>query len=76
MWFRYWGEGAQARESRPYDMWSVGITWLELIFGTPHVFGISERQRIMLNQALHLDRQPPVRCPSRAVAEEMRSAPA
>ena len=57
---RYWGEGRRSRESRPYDMWSVGITWLEIIFGTPHVFSISQRQRIMLHQALHLDRQQPV----------------
>jgi hypothetical protein len=57
---RYWIEG-KGRESRPYDLWSVGITWLELIFGTPHVFSISERMRVILHQALHLDQQPPVR---------------
>ena len=41
-------------------MWSVGVTWLELMLATPHVFAISERQRILLEQALHLDKQPQV----------------
>ena len=23
-----------------YDMWSVGVVWLELLLGTPHVFQV------------------------------------
>lgn len=45
----------------PYDMWSVGITWLELTLATPHVFQIGERTRALLHHHLHLEGQPPVR---------------
>ena len=61
---RYWtGKPALVRATWPYDMWSVGVTWLELLLATPHVFAISERQRILLEQALHLDKQPQVGAP-------------
>lgn len=54
---RFWAAGGGFRESRPYDLWSVGIVWLELILGTPHVFSISDRMKARLHQALHLDEQ-------------------
>lgn len=43
------------RTTWPYDMWSVGVVWLELLFATPHVFSVSERTRVLLEQALHLE---------------------
>eukprot|EP00891_Asterochloris_glomerata_P000099 jgi/Astpho2/99/e_gw1.00004.112.1_t len=36
-------------------MWSVGVTWLELILGTPHVFQLSARQRALLHHHLKLE---------------------
>ena len=30
----------QARRMSAYDMWSVGVVWLELLLGTPHVFQV------------------------------------
>nr|AIG56423.1 secreted protein [Achlya hypogyna] len=32
-----------------YDMWSVGVVFLELILGSPHVFAISSRARAKLD---------------------------
>ena len=32
-----------------YDMWSVGVIWLELLLGTPHVFQVP----YLLRQNLH-----------------------
>lgn len=31
----------QPKRMWPYDMWSVGVLWLELLLGTPHVFQAS-----------------------------------
>ncbi len=31
----------QAQRMSAYDMWSVGVVWLELLLGTPHVFQVS-----------------------------------
>lgn len=39
-------------QTHVYDMWSVGIVVLELVLGTPHVFQISARTRILLEQQL------------------------
>lgn len=33
-----------------YDMWSVGVVFLELILGSPNVFRISSLSRILLDQ--------------------------
>lgn len=32
-----------------YDIWSVGVVMLELIVGSPHVFQISDRARILMD---------------------------
>lgn len=39
-------------EAHVYDMWSVGIVMLELVLGTPHVFQISARTRVLLDRQL------------------------
>ncbi|CAK4391457.1 unnamed protein product [Aphanomyces euteiches] len=36
-----------------YDMWSVGVVFLELILGSPHVFSISSRARAKVDARLH-----------------------
>ena len=33
-------------------MWSVGVVFMELILGSPHVFQISDRTRAILDQHL------------------------
>ena len=38
----------------PYDMWSVGVVWLELLLATPHVFQIAPRTAALLQRHLHL----------------------
>ena len=47
---RYWLAGEQAaavwERTWPYDMWSLGVIWLELILGTPHVFDVSSRTKV------------------------------
>ena len=47
---RYWASEEQApgiwERTWPYDMWSLGVIFLELILGTPHVFDISPRTRV------------------------------
>lgn len=35
------GSGVQTRRTWPYDMWSAGVVWLEMLLGTPHVFQVS-----------------------------------
>jgi hypothetical protein len=35
-----------------YDIWSVGVVMLELMVGSPHVFQISDRTRILMDQRL------------------------
>ena len=46
----------RGQELQPaYDMWSVGVTWLELVLGTPHVFQLSARQRALLHHHLKLE---------------------
>ena len=37
----------------PYDMWSLGVVWLELLLATPHVFQISPRTAAVLQRRLH-----------------------
>ena len=38
---RYW-EGSHALKPNAWahDIWAVGVVWLELILGTPHVFAL------------------------------------
>ena len=36
-----------------YDMWSVGVVWLELLLGTPHVFQVSVLCTAELEVAMH-----------------------
>jgi serine/threonine protein kinase len=40
--------------SRPssYDLWSVGVMILEMLFGTPEVFTVSQRSRAVLEREL------------------------
>ncbi|KAK9815399.1 hypothetical protein WJX72_003040 [[Myrmecia] bisecta] len=52
---RYWQGTPMVKRTWPYDMWSVGICWLELLMGTPHVFQISAKTRALLHHHLHLD---------------------
>ncbi|CAD7695660.1 unnamed protein product [Ostreobium quekettii] len=40
--------------AQSYDMWSVGVTWLELILGTPHVFHLSARTQALLEQTIDM----------------------
>lgn len=54
---RYWTGRATYRESRSYDMWSVGVVWLELIVGTPHVFAITHRTQAFLDTRLKLNQK-------------------
>jgi serine/threonine protein kinase len=39
-----------------YDSWSIGVLFLELLLGTPHVFTVDQRTRAIL--AHKLRRQP------------------
>lgn len=36
--YRYWTGARVFKRTWPYDMWSLGVSWLELVLGTPHVF--------------------------------------
>ena len=38
----------------PYDMWSLGVTWLEIVMGTPHVFQVDPRTRAKLYHQLNM----------------------
>ncbi len=49
----HWNAHAVER-ARPYDLWSVGVVWLELILATPHVFSIPQRTQSLMRRALHL----------------------
>ncbi len=35
-------------DPQSYDSWSIGVIFLEVILGTPHVFTISSRDRNIL----------------------------
>ncbi len=43
---------AAAHTAQTYDMWSVGVLFLELLLGTPDVFTIDGRTRALLTQKL------------------------
>lgn len=38
---RYWTGEPVLKRTWPYDMWSLGVSWLELVLGTRHVFQAS-----------------------------------
>ncbi|CAD6256465.1 unnamed protein product [Miscanthus lutarioriparius] len=46
-----WFQGSKSARLK-YDMWSVGVVMLELMVGSPHVFQISDRTRILMDQRL------------------------
>ncbi|KAL6841604.1 hypothetical protein ACP4OV_028543 [Aristida adscensionis] len=46
-----WFQGSKGARLK-YDIWSVGVVMLELIMGSPHVFQISDRTRILMDQQL------------------------
>ncbi|CAD6253396.1 unnamed protein product [Miscanthus lutarioriparius] len=46
-----WFQGSKCARLK-YDMWSVGVVMLELMVGSPHVFQISDRTRILMDQCL------------------------
>ncbi len=41
----------------PYDMWSLGVVWLEMLLATPHVFQISPRTAAVLQRRLQHNSQ-------------------
>ncbi len=45
----------------PYDMWSLGVSWLEVVMGTPHVFQVDPRTRVKLYHQLRMDAMSDVR---------------
>ena len=53
-------------------MWSVGVVWLELLLGTPHVFQISPRAAALLNQRLQTDNKDEV-SPARGLRQVSQS---
>ncbi|KQJ88071.1 uncharacterized protein LOC100827416 isoform X2 [Brachypodium distachyon] len=46
-----WFQGSKTARLK-YDIWSVGVVMLELIVGSPHVFQISDRARVLMDQRL------------------------
>ena len=36
----------QTKRSWSFDMWSVGVVWLELVLGTPHVFQVGNPHEV------------------------------
>ncbi|TVU25061.1 hypothetical protein EJB05_27537, partial [Eragrostis curvula] len=46
-----WFQGSKNARLK-YDIWSVGVVMLELIVGSPHVFQISDRTRVLMDQRL------------------------
>ncbi|XP_025828408.1 probable inactive protein kinase At3g63330 isoform X5 [Panicum hallii] len=46
-----WFQGSKSARLK-YDIWSVGVIMLELIVGSPHVFQISDRTRVLMDHHL------------------------
>ncbi|KAL5204664.1 hypothetical protein ABZP36_009535 [Zizania latifolia] len=46
-----WFQGSKSARLK-YDIWSVGVVMLELILGSPHVFQISGRTRVLMDHRL------------------------
>ncbi|XP_022684859.1 uncharacterized protein LOC101768355 isoform X1 [Setaria italica] len=46
-----WFQGSKSARLK-YDIWSVGVVMLELIMGSPHIFQISDRTRVLMDQRL------------------------
>ena len=59
--YRYWSSEPVVKRTWPYDAWAAGVTWLELLLGTPAVFAVPPRTAARLHHVLHLDDQAPVR---------------
>ncbi|KAL0028700.1 hypothetical protein WJX79_000503 [Trebouxia sp. C0005] len=49
---RYWSGRPVVKRTWPYDMWSLGVVWLEMVLATPHVFQISPRTAAVLQRRL------------------------
>ena len=54
----------------PYDMWSLGVTWLEIIMGRPHVFQVDPRMRAKLYHQLNMEAMSEVSVPCMPVSLE------
>mmetsp|Transcript_18856 Transcript_18856/g.47617 ORF Transcript_18856/g.47617 Transcript_18856/m.47617 type:complete len:368 (-) Transcript_18856:237-1340(-) len=52
-----WPGHPVAKRTAPYDVWSAGVVWLEMLLGTPHVFQVGARTRAMLDARLQLSAQ-------------------
>ena len=52
---RYWTGERVMKRTWPYDMWSLGVTWLEIVMGTPHVFQVDPRTRAKLYHQLNME---------------------
>ena len=73
---RYWTGVRVLKRTWPYDMWSLGVTWLELIMGTPHVFQVDPRTRVKLYHQLRMDAMSDVRlCTAHASLRLVQHAP-
>eukprot|EP00955_Chlamydomonas_euryale_P087177 364274-Chlamydomonas_euryale.AAC.5 len=44
---------------RAGDMWALGVVWLELLLGSPHVFQLPPHTRALLDAQLDAARRPP-----------------
>ncbi|KAL0037567.1 hypothetical protein WJX77_002920 [Trebouxia sp. C0004] len=49
---RYWTGRPVVKRTWPYDMWSLGVVWLEMLLATPHVFQISPRTAAVLQRRM------------------------
>ena len=59
---RYWSGRPVVKRTWPYDMWILGVVWLELLLATPHVFQISPRTAAVLQHRLHHSSQVKISC--------------
>lgn len=48
--FRWKYRSDHVNRYQAYDIWSIGVVWLEFIFGTPHVFELPSRTQARLDQ--------------------------
>ncbi|KAK9917046.1 hypothetical protein WJX75_000279 [Coccomyxa subellipsoidea] len=55
---RYWTGEPVLKRTWPYDMWSLGVSWLELVLGTRHVFQVDAKTRARLYQKINLEAMP------------------
>ena len=57
----------------PYDMWSLGVTWLEIVMGTPHVFQVDPRTRAKLYHQLNMEAMSEVRAHKRLMIHRIKN---